>query len=129
MAPIEAPDWLAHLDAQAKARAADPAWQAHREVQRVVAQKIEDLLAGDAWHAFVLHVEPLMATLEHALDVEREAILGALVGDDLMKAKLRAAKLAGQVEAWRAALALPEQILAQAKRDREKDLTRSPEVR
>ena len=108
---VDFEDFAAWQARQNESRVPDPR---HAKVAAIVGERLEELLAGDEWQTFQMHLRALIDADEAALALFREQMdQGLLVGDDLARANLRIQRLLGRLAARREDLALPATILRQ----------------
>lgn len=111
---VEAKEWDAFLAGTPAVQARAAAMARHRQAAQWVTLKMEDVLASEGWPLLKLHQEQRLAQLESAAASEAAGIAGDLVGDELLRAKLRHARLTGRIEQLREDLALPATLQQQA---------------
>jgi hypothetical protein len=90
------------------------ALESERRAQSFVSIRMEDLLASDDWGIYRKHLEVIREShASRAADLEAQ-ILGPALGEELVKLKLDRAALNGVVVGLTFALAMPDQLRAQA---------------
>lgn len=124
------PDWSEINDLQirllaaAAAETTAPAWTAHLQARHVVALRMEELTLDDRWNVFLAHIKGILEDDQAMLNrLQAQAGDQETVGDDLLRVKLRAAKLEGGVEKLTLVMALPAQLIAADTAETKKSLT------
>lgn len=113
--PDESLDYSA-VTAGWQAEATNRAAQRMEQVRiaRVVALRMDELTLSDEWNVYAAHVKGWLETVQREYDATAKRLLESededLTSDKLLTLRFRLRHLKGQLEAWEAALGLPQHL-------------------